>query len=261
MKLAEMSITEIRTELERTQEPSAELLAMLREDQRKGVQALYKQIEQRAAKKAMLEAKWNEMNRFEHAQRQAGKRYIVGIDEVGRGPLAGPVVACAVVLPEELVLPGLDDSKKVPVAERNRLYERIVAEATSVGIGTVDAERIDQINILEATKEAMKLAIAAISVPIDVCLIDAVTLPNLPFEQVPIIGGDAASVSIAAASIVAKVTRDRLMEEYARQYPQYSFEKNAGYGTKEHLAAIEAYGPSPIHRRSFTGVKEWVTGE
>lgn len=261
MKVAEMSITEIRTELERVGEPSLELLAMLQEDQRKGVQALGKQYEQRAAKKAMLEAKWNEMSRYEHEQRQAGKTYIVGIDEVGRGPLAGPVVACAVVLPEDIFLPGLDDSKKVPPAERERLYDRIVQEASAIGIGTVDAERIDQINILEATKEAMKLAIAAISLPIDVCLIDAIKLPDLPFEQVAIIGGDAASISIAAASIVAKVTRDRLMAEYATQYPEYGFDKHAGYGTKEHLMAIETYGPVLIHRRTFTGVKEWVTGE
>lgn len=261
MKLAEMSITEIRTELERMTQPDPALLAMLQADQRKGVQALVKQHEQRALKKANLEEKWNEMSRYERAQRQAGKRYIAGIDEVGRGPLAGPVVACAVVLPEELYLPGLDDSKKVPLAERERLYARIVQEAASIGIGTVDAARIDQINILEATKEAMKMAVAAISVPIDVCLIDAVKLPELPFEQVSIIGGDAASISIAAASIVAKVTRDRLMTEYALQYPQYGFEKNAGYGTKEHLLAIETYGPVSIHRRSFTGVKEWIDGE
>ncbi|MGE5700907.1 MAG: ribonuclease HII [Clostridia bacterium] len=258
MNLADMSITEIRAELERHEELPTELLEMLQSDTRKGVIQLLKQHQQRETKRLQLLARWQEMSRYEREQRIAGKRYIAGIDEVGRGPLAGPVVACAVVLPEDIYIPGLNYSKKVAPAEREQLYEQIMKQAVSIGIGSVDASRIDQINILEATKEAMLLAVRAISVPIDVCLIDAVRLPNLPIDQVPIIGGDAQSISIAAASIVAKVTRDRLMNEYAKEYPQYGFEKHAGYGTKEHLLAIQTHGPVSIHRHSFTGVKEWI---
>ncbi len=258
MNIANMSITEIHKQLELLTEVSDELIAQLQADRRKGVNQLAAQLLQRAKQRQELADKWERMNLHERTLRQQGKQVIVGIDEVGRGPLAGPVVACAVALPETFVLPGLDDSKKLTEEKRKHFCEQIKQAALGVGVGIVEPARIDQINILEATREAMRMAISSLTVDIDVCLIDAVHLPDLPHEQMSIIGGDAASVSIAAASVVAKVTRDAMMAEYAREYPEYGFEKNAGYGTKEHLQAIEKHGPTPIHRFSFTGVKEWV---
>ncbi|GAA4712995.1 ribonuclease HII [Brevibacillus fulvus] len=258
MDIAKMSITEIRTAVEKLDELSKDFLSLLAEDPRKGVRELARQLENRLAHQEKLAARWAEMSQYERTLWQEGARYIFGIDEVGRGPLAGPVVACAVCLPPDFYLPGLNDSKKVPEAMRTAFYEVIKREALAIGTGIVSAERIDQINILEATKEAMRLAIDSASLPPDVCLIDAVRLPDLPCRQIPIIGGDGKSISIAAASIVAKVTRDRLMQEYATEYPAYGFDKNAGYGTAEHLRAIQQFGPSPIHRYSFTGVKEWA---
>lgn len=256
--MAELSITEIRELIEKMDEVPNDFLQLLREDKRKGVNLLAAQLQTKAAHQSRLAAQWAEMSRFEQQLRNQGKELIVGIDEVGRGPLAGPVVACAVSLPANFYLAGLNDSKKVPVAMREAFFEVIKRDALGIGIGFVSAARIDEINILEATREAMRIAIANVPLEPDACLIDAVHLVGLPFEQIPIIGGDGKSVSIAAASIVAKVTRDRLMAEYAKEYPVYGFDKNVGYGTAEHLQAIEAYGPSPIHRLSFAGVKEWA---
>ncbi|MFM1650748.1 ribonuclease HII [Brevibacillus sp. B_LB10_24] len=256
MKIENMSITEIREYLSKQEEVSASVLKQLLADQRKGVVELARQLTQRQERQAKLAAKWEEMSQYERACRQQGKTIVVGIDEVGRGPLAGPVVAAAVALKEDFYLPGLDDSKKVPEAMRQAFYEVIMREAQYVGIGIVSAERIDEINILEATREAMRHAVLEAGTRPDICLIDAVQIPDFPFEQRPIIGGDGKSVSIAAASIVAKVTRDRLMAEYSLLYPEYGFEKNAGYGTEEHLRALHLVGPSPIHRRTFGAVKE-----
>ena len=257
MKLAEMSIKEIRDLLEKMDEVPKDFLQWLHEDKRKGVNELARQVEQQQARQARLASQWEEMTTFERSLRAEGYTHLFGIDEVGRGPLAGPVVAAAVCLPADFYLPGLNDSKKLPAASREAFAEVIRSKALAVGIGIVSAERIDEINILEATKEAMRLAIkeAARTVSPDACLIDAVQLKDLPYKQLPIIGGDGKSVSIAAASVVAKVTRDQIMSEYAAAYPQYSFEKNAGYGTAEHLTALERYGMTPIHRRTFTGAK------
>ena len=176
---------------------------------------------------------------------------VCGIDEVGRGPLAGPVVACAVILPKDHHILYLNDSKKLTAHKREELYDVILENAVAVGLGMASPARIDEINILQATYEAMRQAISKLKVMPQLLLNDAVTIPQVAIPQVPIIKGDAKSASIAAASIVAKVTRDRLMEEYDKTMPEYGFASNKGYGSAEHIAALKKYGPSPIHRASF----------
>ena len=182
--------------------------------------------------------------------------YICGIDEVGRGPLAGPVVAAAVILPKDCDILYINDSKKLSEKKREELYEVIMEKAVAVGIGYSSCERIDEINILQATYEAMREAISKLEVKPDILLNDAVTIPMVDIKQVPIIKGDAKSISIGAASIIAKVTRDRLMVEYDKVFPQYSFASNKGYGSAAHIAALKEYGPCPIHRSTF--IKNFV---
>lgn len=181
--------------------------------------------------------------------------HICGIDEVGRGPLAGPVVACAVVLPKDVTILYLNDSKKLSEKKRELLYDEIMEKAVAVGIGAVGPARIDEINILQATYEAMRMAIEDLTGKLgkepDLLLNDAVTIPEVDIPQVPIIKGDAKSISIAAASIVAKVTRDHLMIEYDQVLPGYDFAKNKGYGTKAHIAGLKELGVTPIHRKTF----------
>jgi len=179
--------------------------------------------------------------------------YICGIDEVGRGPLAGPVVAAAVILPKDREILYLNDSKKLSEKKREALYTEIMEKAVAVGIGYASPARIDEINILQATYEAMRMAISKLTIRPDVLLNDAVTIPEVSIPQVPIIKGDAKSKSIAAASIIAKVTRDRLMVEYDEVMPGYDFASNKGYGTKAHIAGLKELGPTPIHRRTFIG--------
>lgn len=176
---------------------------------------------------------------------------VCGIDEAGRGPLAGPVAAAAVILPRECEILYLNDSKRLSPARRSLLFDEIREKAVAFEIRMVLPERIDEINILQATYEAMRKAIEGLSVRPELLLNDAVTIPGVDIPQLPIIKGDAKSVSIAAASILAKVARDRMMEEYALLYPDYGFEKHKGYGTAQHIAALRKYGPCPIHRRSF----------
>lgn len=176
---------------------------------------------------------------------------ICGIDEAGRGPLAGPVVAGAVILPKDEKILYVNDSKKLSEKKREMLYDEIMDRALAVGVGIVGPERIDEINILQATYEAMRMAVAQLKVQPDILLNDAVTIPDLKLHQVPIVKGDAKSVSIAAASIIAKVTRDRLMREYGQVFSEYEFASNKGYGTKSHIEALKTYGPTPIHRRTF----------
>ena len=178
-------------------------------------------------------------------------KYIAGVDEVGRGPLAGPVVAAAVILPREFDLLGVNDSKKLSEKRREEMYGKIMEVAVAVSIGIRDHRRIDEINILNATKEAMTDAIKGLAEKPDVVLIDALSLDDVPAPQVSIVKGDSKSVSIAAASIIAKVTRDHMMVDYAEEYPGYAFEKNKGYGTKAHYEGIERLGVCPIHRQSF----------
>lgn len=176
---------------------------------------------------------------------------IAGVDEAGRGPLAGPVVAAAVILHPGAEILGINDSKKLSEKKRETLYPEILDKAMAVGIGIVSAARIDEINILQATYEAMRKAVEGLCFSPDLLLVDAVTIPGLAVKQVPIIKGDAKSLSIGAASIVAKVTRDRLMRELDAIYPEYGFEGHKGYGTAAHIAALKEFGPCPVHRRSF----------
>ena len=194
-------------------------------------------------------ARTEEMSIYE--RKYSDFQAICGIDEVGRGPFAGPVVAAAVILPKDNPILYLNDSKKLTEKKREALYDEIMEKAVAVGIGLVSPQRIDEINILQATYEAMREAISKLSVKPDLLLNDAVTIPNVRIKQVPIIKGDAKSVSIAAASIIAKVTRDRLMVEYDTMMPGYGFAKNKGYGTAEHITALKEIGPTPIHRTTF----------
>ena len=186
-----------------------------------------------------------------YEERFRDRGLIGGIDEVGRGPLAGPVVTCCIILPEDREILYLNDSKKLSARKREELYGVLLSEAVSLGIGMESHAVIDEINILQATYSAMRKAIGAADPKPDFLLNDAVTIPGVSIPQCPIVKGDAKSISIAAASIVAKVTRDRLMEDYDRVYPGYGFAKNKGYGTAEHIAAIRRLGPCPIHRMSF----------
>lgn len=211
---------------------------------------LRQQREQRRQEKLKAERERLEgMRVYERQYRERGT--LCGIDEVGRGPLAGPVVAGAVILPEDCEILYLNDSKKLSEKKRELLYDEIMEKAIAVGIGAVSPERIDEINILQATYEAMRIAISRLSVRPDLLLNDAVTIPQVDIPQVPIIKGDAKSVSIAAASIIAKVTRDRMMVQYEELYPGYEFASNKGYGSARHIAALKEIGPCPIHRRSF----------
>lgn len=206
-----------------------------------------KQEEKLQKERARLKA----MRSYENEYAKYG--YICGIDEVGRGPFAGPVVAGAVILPGDCEILWVNDSKKLSEKKRELLYDEIMEKAVAVGIGMAGPARIDEINILKATYEAMRQAIANLSVRPDVLLNDAVTIPEVDIFQVPIVKGDEKSVSVAAASIIAKVTRDRLMVEYDRVIPGYGFASNKGYGTKEHIEGIRKLGISPIHRKTFVG--------
>lgn len=223
-------------------------------DERAGVRKLLDKLrradEKLAAEKARVEA----MCSYEKEYREY--EFICGIDEAGRGPLAGPVVAGAVILPKDCRILYINDSKKLTAKKRDELFGEIQEKAVAYGVGIVGHERIDEINILQATYEAMRIAVGALKVKPDILLNDAVRIPDMDIPQVPIIKGDAKSQSIAAASILAKVTRDRLMEAYAAVYPEYGFENNKGYGAAAHIEAIKKYGPCPIHRRTF--IKNFV---
>ena len=221
------------------------------EDSRAGVQNLIQKYQKQEEALKKERERTEQMKIYEHKYEDLG--WICGIDEVGRGPLAGPVVAGAVILPRDSKILHLNDSKQLTAKKRDELYDVIMREAVVVGIGYASPARIDEINILQATYEAMREAISKLSVKPDVLLNDAVKIPQVDIRQVPIIKGDAKSVSIAAASIVAKVTRDRLMEEYDKVLPGYGFASNKGYGSAEHIAALKEIGPSPIHRQSFIG--------
>lgn len=225
------------------------LYEMYRDDTRSGVQKLIEQCHKKEMALEKEKQRIEKMKEYEHKYEHLG--YLCGIDEVGRGPLAGPVVACAVILPKDCQILYLNDSKKLSAAKREELYDVIMEEAVSVGIGMRSPERIDEINILQATYEAMRDAVGKLEVVPQVLLNDAVTIPQITIPQAPIIKGDAKSVSIAAASIVAKVTRDRLMEEYDKVFPEYGFASNKGYGAAAHIEALKKYGATPIHRKTF----------
>ena len=193
---------------------------------------------------------------FEGRARSRGYRAVAGIDEAGRGPLAGPVVAAAVILPEHFELSGLNDSKKLSEKERDRLFPLIRAQALAIGVGFASPAEIDAVNILQATLRGMCLAVQRLQQPADFLLIDGITPVPLPIPQQTLKQGDSRSLSIAAASVIAKVVRDRVMVGYDRQFPGYGFARHKGYGSREHLAAIARLGPSPLHRRTFGGVRE-----
>ncbi len=250
------SIKEIKLLFEQSErEQWNALFSQFEEDERVGVQKLVGQYRRKMLAYEKEQARLEKMLEFE---KKYGDRYtcICGIDEAGRGPFAGPVVAGAVVLPVGLKIQGLNDSKQVSPRRREELYQEIREKAVSFGVGVSSPARIDEINILQATYEAMCHAVEDLSVVPDLLLNDAVTIPQLPIRQLGIVKGDGRSLSIAAASIVAKVTRDRMMEEYAQIYPEYGFERNKGYGSAEHREALKKYGPCAIHRRSF--IHNWV---
>ncbi|MGB9679013.1 MAG: ribonuclease HII [Thermoanaerobacteraceae bacterium] len=193
----------------------------------------------------------NNLKIYENQLYSLGKNFIGGIDEAGRGPLVGPVVSACVILPKDIFIPDINDSKKLTESKRELLYEVIKEKSIAYGVGIVENEIIDKINILNATYKAMQIAISKISHKIDYLLVDAIYIPNIDIDQKPIIKGDQKSISIAAASIIAKVERDNIMKKYHQVYPLYNFEKNKGYGTKEHIEALKKYGPCPIHRKTF----------
>ena len=248
-------IGEIKEEILKAQpEDYASLIEKYKEDSRSGVQKLVEQLYKKILAHEKELARTEAMKEYEHKYEHLG--YICGIDEVGRGPLAGPVVAGAVILPRDCSILYLNDSKQLSAKKRDELYDVIMENAIAVGIGMASPKRIDEINILQATYEAMREAISKLSVVPQILLNDAVTIPQVTIPQVPIIKGDAKSVSIAAASIVAKVTRDRMMVEYDKVMPEYGFASNKGYGAAAHIEALKKYGPSPIHRASF--IKNFV---
>ena len=248
------TIKEIKEQLASIQRLDDPLLTELEQDSRSGViQAIAKrkkEIQKRLDEDERLEG----MLAYEKECYARGMELIAGVDEVGRGPLAGPVVAAAVILPKACKIPGLNDSKKIPKSKHKEIYEAVLQNAIAIGIGIKDNHVIDQVNIYEATKLAMMEAIGQLDPQPQHLLIDAMKL-DLPIPQTSIIKGDANSLSIAAASIVAKVTRDQMMEEFDCEYPGYDFTQNAGYGTANHLAGLHKLGVTPIHRRSFEPVK------
>ncbi|MGM0844580.1 MAG: ribonuclease HII [Bacillota bacterium] len=249
------TIAEAEKVISKITDEKDELFQSFIKDERKGVQKLVSKWYGEREKTMVLQKNFDDMSQFEEKLRIQGFYNIAGIDEVGRGPLAGPVVAAAVILPQDFCLLGINDSKKLSEKQRNSFYEYIKAEAIAWGTGIISSEEIDELNIYQASKKAMITALNNLDMKPDYLLIDAMELGTL-LPEMALIKGDARSISIAAASIIAKVTRDRLMEEYARTYPGYGFEKNMGYGTKEHLEGLRRVGPCSIHRNSFAPVKE-----
>ena len=248
------TIKEIKERLATIDRLDHPLFEELIADGRAGVQAAISKRKRELQKQVEEDLRLEKMLAYEKELYAQGIQLIAGVDEVGRGPLAGPVVAAAVILPENCKIPGLNDSKKIPKSKHQAIYQAVLDQALSVGIGVKDNQVIDQVNIYEATKLAMLEAIQELDQQPQHLLIDAMKL-DLPISQTSIIKGDANSLSIAAASIVAKVTRDQMMAAYDQEYPGYDFGQNAGYGTTKHLEGLEKYGVTPIHRRSFEPIK------
>lgn len=234
-----------------------ELLVACREDTRAATGRLIRKWEKQQKEEQRLLA----MFRYEREAEVEGLDIVAGVDEAGRGPLAGPVSVAAVILPKGLLLPHLNDSKKISAAVRDRLYDEIMEKAVCVKHVFVDEKTIDRVNILQATMNGMYEAVFGLTPQPQKVLLDAVELTGLPMPSLPIIKGDSKSASIAAASIIAKVSRDRLMDQYDKQYPEYGFAAHKGYGTSQHIAAIRKYGPCPIHRVSFEPIKSVVEAE
>ena len=248
------TIKEIKERLATIDDLDHPLFEELILDGRAGVQAAISKRKRELQKQVDEDLRLEKMLAYEKELYAQGIDLIAGVDEVGRGPLAGPVVAAAVILPKACKIPGLNDSKKIPKSKHKEIYEAVLQNAIAIGIGIKDNQVIDQVNIYEATKLAMMEAIGQLEPQPQHLLIDAMKL-DLPIPQTSIIKGDANSLSIAAASIVAKVTRDQMMEEFDREYPGYDFAQNAGYGTAKHLAGLDKLGVTPIHRRSFEPIK------
>jgi len=256
--MSEKKIGVIRDEFKNASlEELPELILNYTDDERSGVVSLIEKAKKQLEKLEEEKARIEQLKFFENKYYDMGYQYIAGIDEVGRGPLAGPVVTCAVILPRDCDILYINDSKKLSAKKREELYDEIMEKAVAVSIGIRDHKRIDEINILQATYEAMQDAIKNLSVQPDILLNDAVKIPKVEIHQVPIIKGDAKSITIGAASIIAKVTRDRMMEELDKVYPGYGFAGNKGYGSAEHIAAIRELGPTPIHRMTF--IKNFTT--
>ena len=246
----DIKISDIKNELELTDANKLDdIINKYRSDTRTGVIKLIQKFDREREKLIKEQKRSEQMKVYENKYNEY--TYICGIDEVGRGPLAGPVVAAAVILPKDCNILYINDSKQVSEKKREELYDLIMEQAVAVGVGSIPPSKIDEINILQATYEAMRQAIANLSVKPEILLNDAVTIPEIMIKQVPIIKGDAKSISIAAASIIAKVTRDRLMVAYDSIFPQYDFASNKGYGSKEHIEVLKRLGPTPIHRLSF----------
>ena len=248
------TIKEVKERLAMIDELDHPLFEELIYDARAGVQSAINKRKRELQKQVDEDLRLEKMLTYEKELYAQGIQLIAGVDEVGRGPLAGPVVAAAVILPKNCKIPGLNDSKKIPKSKHQAIYQAVLDQAISVGIGVKDNHVIDQVNIYEATKLAMLEAIHELEPQPQHLLIDAMKL-DLPISQTSIIKGDANSLSIAAASIVAKVTRDQMMAAYDQEYPGYDFAQNAGYGTTKHLEGLEKQGVSPIHRRSFEPIK------
>ena len=250
------TIKEVKERLKKIEDADDTFIQDCLEDERKGVQTALRQWQKRQDAQQELVDRFERMSRYEKEAKKAGYQFVAGIDEVGRGPLAGPVVSAAVILDETKPIIGLDDSKKLSLKKRQELFEEIQEKALAIGLGVVDSNGIDQHNILGATKIAMQEAVDKLNPKADFLLIDAVHLMNnLPAQVMN--QGDLKSNSIAAASIIAKVSRDEMMVDYEALYPGYGFKNNAGYGTKEHLNGLKKQGPCPIHRHSFAPVRKY----
>lgn len=252
------SIVAIKEELARITDLSDPIWQALATDPRKGVQTALSSRKKTIQKEIKERQRLKEMMRYERALYDQGYHLVAGVDEVGRGPLAGPVVAAAVILPKDVQILGLNDSKQIPKSKHLPIYEAVRERALAIGIGIMDNDVIDRVNIYEATKLAMLEAVSQLDHKPDALLLDAMTL-DCALPQTSLVKGDARSLSIAAASIVAKVTRDQIMVECDVRYPGYGFYKNAGYGTKAHLEGLAKYGITPIHRKSFEPIKSMVT--
>ncbi|MGD6842007.1 ribonuclease HII [Bacillus infantis] len=252
--MKQLTISEISEKLKDLKDNKDPFLGELKSDERKGVQQLLARWDRQRAEEARLYGRYQEMTVYERRLKKSGWTIIAGTDEAGRGPLAGPVIAAAVILPEGFYLPGLDDSKKLSEAKREEFYKEIMSGAAAVGVGRIGAGEIDRINILQASRKAMLLALADMGSTPDYLLTDAVDL-DVPYPAEAVIKGDSKSVTIAAASVIAKVTRDRYMKELDELYPHYGFGRNMGYGTRQHLEAIEKHGIVNEHRKSFAPIK------
>ncbi len=259
MDLSRQPLAELRRRIGEASSDAAahRLLVALRADPRRGAHALAESTECRLRARRAERRRMARLFALRRRLMASGARAVAGVDEVGVGPLAGPVVACAVVLPTRVELPGLDDSKRVARAARERLARQIREQALAIGIGAVAPAEIDRINVLQASLEAMQRAVAALGIAPDHLLVDARTIPNLGVPQTALVHGDARDGSIAAASIVAKVHRDAIMAGLDDEHPGYGFRRNQGYPTAEHLAVLRRIGPSPVHRLSFGPVARW----